>query len=227
MEEYSVTLYNENNEMKKYNIDHFCSEGECGYVYRIDDDKCLKLFSEFYMFELDVMKGIRELQLDSFYKIYDLLFDGHKRFNGYTMEYYKPENINILTMPTYYTLDNLFRIYRDFKRLSKAMIYAYDCDSHNVIMDSKNITVIDADIYYFRKDDDKNIIFKDNYAILLNLFKSLYREQIRLLGFSCKDIEDLLDYLFDEHKQLNNVEKKLIKYKYPIDYVNDFYRGRC
>ena len=111
--------------------------------------------------------------------------------------------------------------------LSKAKIYAFDCDSHNVIMNSKNITVIDTDIYYFRKEDNKNKIYEDNYEILLNLFKSLYYEKIKLLGFSNKDIVDLLDYLFDEHKQLNSVEKKLIKYKYPIDYVNDFYRGRC
>lgn len=227
MKTYSVTLYDENNEMRKYNIDDNYIEGGCGYVYRIDDDKCLKLFSEFYMFELDVIKAVRKLQLASFYEIYDLLFNEEKQFSGYTMKYYKPEDINILTMPIDYTLDNLFRIYKDLRMLSKAKIYAFDCDSHNVIMNSKNITIIDTDIYYFRKEDDKNKIYKDNYEILLNLFKSLYYEQIKLLGFSYKDIEDLLDYLFDEHKQLNNVEKKLTKYKYPIDYVNDFYRGRC
>ena len=227
MEAYSVTLYNENNEKKKYDIDHFCSEGGCGYVYRIGDDKCLKLFSEFYMFELDVIKAVRKLKLASFYEIYDLLFNEEKQFSGYTMKYYKPEDINILTMPTDYTLDNLFKIYKDLKMLSKAKIYAFDCDSHNVIMNSKNITVIDTDIYYFRKEDDKNKIYKDNYEVLLNLFKSLYYEKIKLLGFSNKDIVDRLDYLFDKHKQLNSVEKKLIKYKYPIDYVNDFYRGRC
>ena len=219
MDGYSVILFNENNEKKHYPIDHYCVDGTYGYVYRIDDDTCIKLFSDDFSFDLSIIKTVRDLKLTNFYQIYDILFDSDNHYSGYTMKYYQSEDVDIIKMPTSYTLDNLYRLYDAIEKLTKKGIYAYDFDVHNVIMNNKDITAIDVDIYYYYDEAKKEQLAKDNYKLLLHLFKALYYEKIKMLGFSFQDNEDLLNYLFDENKEISNIEKKLIKYKYPIDYI--------
>ena len=166
------------------------------------------------------MRIIRKLNLDNFYKIYDLLYDENNHFSGYTMKYYKSEDIDILAMPTNYTLENLYRIHNSFKALTNRHINAFDCNSDNIIMDNKNITVIDSDIYYIDDEISKEELALDNDKILMDLFKSLYYEKLRILGYTLIDCEYMLGELFDENKGLSNTEKRLVKYKYPLDYIN-------
>ena len=227
MEDYFITLYNDKSEKREYPINNYFDTGACGFIYRIDNDKCLKLLSDDLYFDPSIIKVMKKLKLENFYKIYDILFDEKNNYFGYTMKYYQKEDINILNMPIDYTLDNLYKLFNSFKKLNKNNIYAYDCSAGNVIMDSKNITVIDADLYFFYNKNENKELVEDNYNILMNLFKYLCYKELKELGYLLEDTNYVLSDLFDENKEISHVEKKLIKYKYPIDYFNDFYKGKC
>ena len=63
MDDYIISFYNEKKEKKDFTIDKYFNCGSYGYVYKINDDKCLKLFSEEFYFQPDVLKIIREIQI--------------------------------------------------------------------------------------------------------------------------------------------------------------------
>ena len=226
MDDYIISFYNEKKEKKDFTIDKYFNCGSYGYVYKIDDDKCLKLFSEEFYFQPDVLKIIRDLKLNNFYEIYDILYDEDKMFIGYTMKYYEEDDIDITTMPIEYTLDNLYHLKESIKKLTSRHVAMLDCNSDNVIMDERNIIMIDADMYYIDEELNRKELLSDNYWALMGLFQSLYYDRVKSLGYSSTDNEYLLKTLFDEEDILNT-EKRLIKYRYPIDYIKDFYKGRC
>ena len=222
MENYAISLYTDTGVKKEYNIDNYFDEGEYGYIYKLDDNTCLKLFSDNFFFDDTVLRVIKSMKLNNFYEIYDLLYDCYKNFCGYTMKYYPSEDINIVDMPTSYTLDNLYGLYKSFERLSDNCIVAYDCYNNNIIINNSGLTVIDVDLFY--REANKR---RENYYNLMDLFKILYHNELRKLGYPMEDREKILDSLFNEKKDITQVEKKLIKYKYPIDYIKDCYRGKC
>ncbi len=219
MDNYIISFYNDEKEKKNYRIDDYFNCGEYGYIYKLGIDKCLKLFSDEFYFNDQVLKIIKNLNLDNFYKIYDLLYDKDNHFCGYTMKYYEEKDIDITKMPIGYTLDNLYRLRNSFIKLSENNILANDCCKENVIMDDKDITIIDTDLYYLTEDTN-NI----NYNLLINLFKRIYHDSLKLYGYDNYDIDYFLNNLFD--KDISTTEKKLIRYKYPIDYFNNFLKGR-
>ena len=94
-------------------------------------------------------------------------------------------------------------------------------------MNSKNIIVIDADIYRFYNQDEYTELVEDNYFILMNLFKYLCYDELKKMDYLLEDCKYVLNDLFNDKEGIKNTEKKLVKYKYPIDYFNDFNKGRC
>ena len=63
-----IKLYDEKGQPFIYGAKVPLSHGSCGIVYKIDDDKCFKIFwSKSASESIDVMKDIRELQLDNFF----------------------------------------------------------------------------------------------------------------------------------------------------------------
>ncbi len=223
MYNYVMSLYNDKGIKKDYVMDNYVNGGAYGDVYKIDDDTCIKIISSCFYLSDAAIKVIRQLKLKRFYEIYDLLYDSSKHFVGYTMKYYPSEDIEIIKMPTSYTLDNLYELYQSFERLSDNYILTSDCYHENVIINSTGLTIIDTD-FFQQCDDDVRI---KNYDNLLYLFRSLYYKELRKLDFPTTDREYILDYLFNQNDDFKSVEKKLVKYKYPIDYINDCYRGKC
>ena len=221
MDDYIISFYNEKKEKKSFPINNYINAGEYGNIYKLDRNRCLKLFSDKFFFNDEVLKIIKKLKPENFYKIYDLLYDKDNHFCGYTMKYYQNKDVDITKMPTSYLLDNLYKLRNAFKLLSDNNILANDCCKENIIMDDKNITIIDADFFYLT-DDNNNI----NYRILLNLFRELCHESLKMYDYDNYDIDNATEYLFDNHKDIKEVEKKLVRYKYPIDYFNDFMEGR-
>ena len=216
-----VSFYDEDGNIRTYTLEYL-DEGTLSKVYKISDTECLKIFNEEYLsiYDIKALKRLRDFKLDDFYCILVFLFGADSVFRSYTMKFCREEDINILTMPTSYTLDNLYRLFNSFNTLSKEGIYVDDVGSNNVIMDEKNITVIDADLFsYGTGHEKKSFIAKKNYRLLLYLFSDIFfRELRKLKGMNGGMISDMLYDLFDVNKNIGNVEKRLIKYKYPIDY---------
>ena len=67
-----------------------------------------------------------------------MLYDETNTFVGYTMKYYKPEKIDILTMPTDYTLENYQKIYNSAKKLDLSKASHLDLNiKYPAIIDAK------------------------------------------------------------------------------------------
>lgn len=224
-----MILYTKNNEVKEYSTDNQIGCGSFGKVYLIEDDKCLKLFNapiareDNYELQEDIYYEIRELKLKNFYELYDLYYNSFlTKILGYLSKYYEKEDIDILTMPTDYTIDNLNSLYESFKKLSEHNICTNDISSSNVIINRDSITMIDIDLYYRNYFGIGKSTFSENLCNLEKIFKEVYilsltfyplKERIKMI--------DKIDKLFflDETIGIDYVAKKLTKYKYPIDYL--------
>ena len=222
MEDNIVSLCTDKGIKKEYKIDNYLDGGAYGDVYKLDDNTCIKLMSNIFYFSDEVVRIVKHLKLDKFYEIYDLLYDSHGYFCGYTMKYYPKGEIDILQMPTSYTLDNLYELHKSFDKLSDNNVLVSDCYHENVILNDSGLTIIDVDL--FRRETN---ISQENYYNLMYLFRDLYHVELNKMDYPRKDREYILGGLFDEKAEIEAVEKKLVRYKYPIDYVKDCYRGNC
>ena len=135
------------------------------------------------------------------------------------MKYYKNEPIDILTMPTDYTLDNFYNIYRSINKISKNKILINDMHIGNIIMNNNDIIIIDIDYYDKEYSATFDKINKSNYVSLINLFTDIYIESLRNhTNPSPEEIKSILN-LFSKSENVNMIAKKLKRYKYPIDYI--------
>ena len=214
-----IKLYNEKNETVIYNVNVPFARGGFGIVYRLDNVKCLKCFySNNLAKSIDVMRDIRELRLDNYYQIYDFLFDNNGDFCGYEMKYYQGHDIDIMTMSTEYSIENLRKIAASFRRLNEKRISVVDLNKNNVILDHNNIIVIDTDLYrrcYCSSDE----LMQMNNDALCRLFINLYYYTMKEKHSVTLDDMRLLRELFDSSRSIDEISKKLSKYKYPIDYM--------
>lgn len=187
--------------------------GLYGVVYKIGNDKCLKHVTNGSRSNSEVIEEIMKLDLESFYKIYKLLYDRDGYFSGYTMKYYDGEDIDILLMPTDYTLDNFAKLERDIEKISEKNIFVDDLHTENVILNRNELIVIDVDNYTF--STSKNLL-NSNITEIYRLFKGLYIENM-IKNYS--ETVDELRVIRQLFKSNNNIYDELKGYKYPIDYI--------
>ena len=187
--------------------------GLYGVVYKIGKDKCLKHITNDSRSNSEVIEEIMKLDLESFYKIYKLLYDRDGYFSGYTMKYYDGEDIDILLMPTDYTLDNFAKMERDIKKISEKNIFVDDLHTENVILNRNELIVIDVDNYTFSTNEN---LLNSNITEVYRLFKELYIESM-IKNYS--ETVDELRVIRQLFKSNNNIYDELKGYKYPIDYI--------
>lgn len=217
---------------KRYNLDtdNFIDEGEYGRVYLTSDNKCLKIFKQSIsrkdnnsFFNEEAFKRIKELNLKNFYKIYDIYYNRSlTKTSGYLSEYYQSEDIDILTMPVDYTFNNLCILYDSFCSLAENNIYTNDVSPRNVILNSNGITVIDTDMYYMNYKSDNRMVYHNNLYDLGELFSGLYINSLKKEDPAerCRIIEKIQELFIPVGTfGVEPVIKKLVKYKYPIDYL--------
>lgn len=227
-----MQLYTKDGKVCNYDdYDNYTTLGSgiYGSVYKTHDNKCLKVFKENafkdedIVFDESVYEDIRRLNLRGFYRLYDLYYNKNlSEVMGYLSDYYEKEDINILTMPTDYTLSNLYTLYDSFCALSRKGIYTEDLHPDNVIMDSNKITIIDIDLFYRGKKKNMSHVLMCNVRNLTDLFSWIYMSSIeggnfRDRGKMINKIQNLF-YVNGKHG-VDPVIKRLIKYKYPIDYL--------
>lgn len=194
-----------------------------GNVYKISDNECIKIYDKNVEIDTKVLKLIKELELKNYYRILELYYTIKGQLKGNKMIYYNPENIDILTMPTEYTLKNLFDIADSIEILTQNNIQVEDTHSENIIMDKKNITITDVDLYSFNRFRTKEQLEIKNTSKLAYLFKEIYIEAISdyHIDYKSNNTSQLINELFTFYTP-NNIEKvykKLTRYKYPIDYI--------
>ncbi len=222
-----VTFYDESKQKKTYRITERYAYGSLGSIYKISDDECLKLFRGTYPYDIDALRVLKELKPNNYYDIHELLFDANSLFVGYTMKFYHVDDIDITAMPTTYTLDNLYRLRDSVHLLSQNRLFVDDLHSGNTILDKDNITIIDADLYSINHDKEitKSELSRRNYRLLIYLFNTLYLESLEDHG-KLHDVDDIvIDDLFNPSDTVKTIERKLVKYKYPIDYIKKVRKG--
>ena len=219
-----VLFYDEKRNAHNYRLTSAFDEGSCGSIYRISDATCLKWFNGDCYNDQSIIKTIRNLELTNFYKIYKLLYDELNNFSGYTMKYYEPEEFDILSMPVDYTLANLTTIAKSLTHLSAKKIYAIDLFEANTVRNKNRITIIDADGYKHRPKDKIKDVYRYNLRALYRLMSEIYFNDLVAYHHPFYIDKEIIDSLFDYSLTPNEVCKKLTRYKYPIEYIENVRR---
>lgn len=195
--------------------------GNNGTVYQMDNDKCLKIYRSSAWVNVDTLKIIKDMKFNNYYKIYDMLYDKDSNFKGMIMKYYRQEEVNVLMMEKDYLLDNVNGLGRDILSLIEKGIFIVDLNIDNTIINRNGITVIDADLYIYREDYDRDLLGRMGYATFRSLVKSIIIDSISMdkpmedVNIYKAIVENLVGNPFDT----KSMEKKLVRCKYPMEYI--------
>jgi len=209
--------------------------GSRGIIYLTPQKECIKVWEQKkeQPFEDNLFNELKNLKLPNYYTLQSLVFKRKQDINnpnlakGYMYQWIKEEEIDILTMPVSYTLDNLNELLKANEILTKNNIMADDLrHPNNIILNQNSITAIDIDLYTKNHFLSSRELRDINITELEELFKSLYLESIRTYHkyLDIPKTKVLIKYesLFSlNYKEgISNTSKKFSKYKYPIDYLN-------
>lgn len=220
-----MNLYDKNGNKIKLNMIENSWETEHSKIYKLIDNSCIKTFKDInHNYDEEAFKILMEIDSPNFYHIYKLFYNIKKtKFKGYQAEYYKQEQTDILTLPTYYTLDNLYNLKDLFKKLTEKHILVSDTHEDNVILQKSRIIIIDADLYTLSKLYDKEGLERRNLNALTYLFKALYYQALWEHHSTIDNYLyiEIINKLFNmkRNQDIEETYKKLAKYKYPIDFL--------
>ena len=201
-------------------------------VKRISDSICEKTYTDYTLIAIkdhvissELFNKIKELDLNTFVKLYNYNYDPSRRqIISYTMEYYSPNDIDIMLINSSYIVSCFEKIYNDVITLSKNNVLIGDMNFSNIIF-GDIIKVIDFDNYQLSNLSFEDILknnmnelcfcFKNNYKI------ALYNEYSRS-GFINYGIDNTMK-LFDPRVEdlPSHVKKKLLKYDNMLEYFKD------
>lgn len=218
-------FYDENGNKLTYDCQQRINKyhGINGRVYKtyddaIEDDLCIKLFNIGAILRIEEFKTIMNMDLDNFYKIYRILYNKRCKPKGYITKYYQPEGIDILTMPTDYTLHNFYALHNQGYRLSEVGIVIDDLHTGNVVLTKNGIIVLDVDNYYFGTIMTGHRVVAKNQNAINYLFRSLYYSALQSYhGYSANN--PIVKELFSAYQRPDIVYKTLKRHKRPIDYI--------
>ncbi len=176
-----------------------------------------------------MLEELRKITHPNLYKIRNFYYSSRDELayvKAYDMDYYEPEDIDILTMPMDYLLDNMSDLCKLANEMVLHSILITDTHEGNVILKKNRMILIDADRWvidngqfnldYLKADNNRalvHLLFRLYYSALINSGKMAknsyypsgngYNKVLRQL--ECTTIEDVLK----EHQI----------FKYPIDYI--------
>jgi len=148
-----------------------------------------------------------------------LLYNSNGEFMAYKTMFYDKKDIDILTMPVEYTIENMRRLYRVSDVLGDNNIRIEDLHNQNVILTEDGIIIIDADRYTYDPSINPNDY---NKRFVNTVFTLLYMDSpsVKLLteDYNYQDISNSMQQLLLRSNP-EQVGKKLVRYKRPIDYI--------
>lgn len=208
------------NEIKFTMTDSLPMSGMGGTIRRTTDGDCVKLFyfnNNIYP-NYKALHKIRELDLESLYKIKDFLFKDDT-FSGYTMKYYQHDRIDLSIDKMSIFIDNMIRLYNDMMVLNDNHILMCDNCINNIVYSDKKVIIIDCDCYKFESGYK---LHYTNLRLYLDLILGLLFNST--LCYSFKDIfkTHKLYKIFDmETFNLDKTVKLFEGYERPIDAIRD------
>lgn len=216
-----MELYREDGDKLVINKGKKIGNGNNGTVYQMSDGKCLKIYRSSAWVNVDTLKIIKDMKFNNYYKIYDMLYDKDSNFKGMIMKYYPQEEVNVLMMEKNYLLDNVNGLGRDILSLIEKGIFIVDLNIDNTIINRNGITVIDADLYIYREDYDRDLLGRMGYATFRSLVKSIIVDSISM-DKSMEDVniyKAIVENLVGNPFDTKSMEKKLVRCKYPMEYI--------
>lgn len=207
-----MKCYLENGSELVFNNDLFnrVNKGSGGVIYKLYNDKCVKLYylDTIFKIEKEIFDIMKELDLDNFCKLGNMIYNKDNKLMGYTMNYYESIDCNILFMSGGYILDNFNKLYNSYNILSDNKILANDTRLANCVI-GNDITMIDFD-FYLKSDLSIDRIKELNISKLMLLFNQMcYKYYSMLYGDVPINIEYKLDDIFcydgDPVKKLKKV----------------------
>ncbi len=173
-----------------------------------------------------IFNTIKELDLESFVRLYDYVFDNTKdQIISYTMEYYPSYVDDILRVSSEYIANSFDKIYDDVITLSKTKILIGDMNFSNIIFGKDGIRVIDFDNY---KRSNLNIeeIIKLNISELCRCFKTAYRNALYyefMNGYIPNSLNKVIDLFNPNSEELSyHVKKRILNYSNLLDYFRHY-----
>lgn len=194
-----------------------------GNIFKLSEDTCLKVYKNIDDIDLETLKLLKYLNLKNYYRIYDFYYDKKGIFKASLMKYYKPEEIDILSETSEYTIENLLALLSSVSTLNQNHILISDTHSDNVILGKNEITVIDTDLYRLNRFFTQSSLEERNINALKYLFQTLYIEALKQYHPEyCSEITiEIIKNIFklNTKASVENTINTLSQYKYPIDYI--------
>ena len=195
------------------------NHGSYGIIYENSDGTLTKVMRFDTTDPYPIIK-IRKLNLENFYKIYDVLVKNNGTYSylsAYKMNKILPDDTSLLDSKIDYFITNIRIIMNGLKTLSENHILTYDLHEENIIINKDGITVIDCDSYKYNPEYDKDLIYKNNLAELKRtIFEQLIKElpsisvirKRRLIAlFRDYELDDILDVVSSSNS-INEYLKK-------------------
>lgn len=209
---------------KRVTLLPFVKGGAFGNIYRLDDDKVVKLLrAPSTTHQYDVMKKIKGLNLPNYYRLYEILSSKlffNKSYIGNIASYHKPSDVDVLEMPSDWLIENYEGLMEAATKLGEANIKIVDARPANAIINDSGITIIDVDLYEMASEQCvvKNICHMQT-ELLLKLLKEnclTHHSDVWSSDMFSKVVNQLVI-----NPDTNQFAKKLSRYPKPIDYIND------
>ncbi len=161
--------------------------GYCATVYKYKDGLCLKIYDRKTCYKINtlettVYEKIKCIDNPSLVEIKELLYKNlANRYNAdaYILKYYEEKYNSILDVPSDYLLYSLEEILKLQEKLSKNRIRAFGLKRENVILNDKNIILIDPDRWFINYLDDESEILKVNINNIMGMFSDITLDSLR------------------------------------------------
>ena len=240
-----MTYYNSNGEKREYtNLKPFDS-GDCGQLFSYDNDKLLKIYFERthkdnrikqYVYEV-----AKEMNNSHLINISELLYNEKPNdldtqiVQAYTCEYIKKDDVDILTTPTEYLLENIHELDKIFKYFTSKKIVVDDVKPANTILQKDKIVLIDIDCFRKVSYEDYILSYINEQTIptlLEGIFLECYaKHNIQNIKEASKfeiAIHDLFWYInsLPEENRIKTIDELFKKYKYPVDAIKVYQKNR-
>lgn len=212
----------------EFDENDYISSGCFGNVFSYNDG-CIKIATCLIPYPtVAMLDELRNIIHPNLYKIRHFYYnstDESAFVKAYDMDYYLPDDIDILTMPIDYILDNFNDLCDLACKLASHSIIMADTHEGNVILQKNNMILIDADRWIRIDDLDNDELKLDNYRAIVHLLCRLYYSALENLGKVSKNSYGQVDNDYNRAlKQLENISiENLLKehqeFKYPIDYI--------
>ena len=150
-----------------------------------------------------------------------MLYDKDGNFASHTMKYYEDREIDILTMPTEYTINSLANLYESAGRLAERSIFTCDMHTGNVILTQDGVIVTDTDKFFEVSSWDRTKTRDENTAALRYLLKSLFKEALKKYhpNINAWECHQIINSIFDlsNPQMFEQTCNRLSEFQYPID----------